>query len=300
MRASGNTDLRAFVAVAERGSFSKAAEQLGLSPSSLSQTIRMFEERLGVRLLHRTTRSVALTEAGERLLLRIRPALDELDAAVADVGQFRDRPAGVVRVRCLRHAFRAYVEPVLAQFHETYPDIKLDILVDDAIVDLVAGGFDVGFTLGEVLEKDMVGVRIGEDMRQIAVAAPSYIARYGRPETPKDLLNHKCLRWRWAGRATPYNWEFFVNGAWIEVEVDGPLILSEHPMTIDAAVKGMGIAFWVEHELRPLIAEGKLVPLLEDFSAPFPGFYICYPQQRQMAPALRAFIDFVKANAAKR
>lgn len=300
MRASGNTDLRAFVAVAEQGSFSKAAEQLGLSPSSLSQTIRMFEERLGVRLLHRTTRSVALTEAGERLLLRIRPALDELDAAMADVGQFRDRPGGLVRVRCLRHAFRAYVEPILAAFHEAYPDIKLDILVDDAIVDLVAGGFDVGFTLGEVLEKDMVAVRIGEDMRQIAVAAPSYIARYGRPETPKDLLQHKCLRWRWAGRTTPYNWEFFDNGAWIEVEVDGPLILSEHPMTIDAAVKGMGIAFWVEHELKPLIAEGKLVPLLQDFSAPFPGFYICYPQQRQMAPALRAFIDFVKASAAKR
>lgn len=299
MRANGNNDLRAFVAVAEQGSFSKAAEQLGLSPSSLSQIIRSFEERLGVRLLHRTTRSVALTEAGERLLLRVRPALAELDAALTDVGHFRENPAGIVRVRCLRHAFRAHVAPILAEFHSTYPDIKLDILVDDTITDLVAGGFDVGFTLGEVIEMDMVGVRLGGDMRQIAVASPDYIARHGRPETPKDLLQHKCLRWRWPGRVMPYNWEFFADGNWFEVEVDGPLILSEHTMVIDAALEGMGIAFWVEQELRPLIDQGRLVPLLEDFTASFPGFYICYPQQRQMAPALRAFIDFVKAKATK-
>jgi DNA-binding transcriptional LysR family regulator len=205
-----------------------------------------------------------------------------------------------VRVRCLRHAFRTYVAPILAAFHTAYPDIKLDILVDDAIVDLVAGGFDVGFTLGEVLEKDMVGVRLGGDMRQIAVASPEYVARHGRPETPKGLHGHKCLRWRWPGRTTPYNWEFFKDGAWFEVEVDGPLILSEQTMAVDAAVQGMGIAFWVENELKLLIEQGKLVPLLEEYSAPFPGFYICYPQQRQMAPALRAFIDFVKANAAER
>lgn len=300
MRATGNTDLRAFVAVAEQGNFSKAAERLGLSPSSLSQIIRTFEDRLGVRLIHRTTRSVSLTEAGERLLLRIRPALAELDAALSDVGHFRDRPAGIVRVRCLRHAFRTYVAPILAAFHAAYPDIKLDILVDDAIVDLVAGGFDVGFTLGEVLEKDMVGVRLGGDMRQIAVASPEYVARHDRPETPKGLHGHKCLRWRWPGRTTPYNWEFFKDGAWFEVEVDGPLILSEQTMAVDAAVQGMGIAFWIEQELKLLIEQGKLVPLLEEYSAPFPGFYICYPQQRQMAPALRAFIDFVKANAAER
>ncbi|MHA7066255.1 LysR family transcriptional regulator [Azospirillum argentinense] len=299
MRASGNTDLRAFVAVAEQGSFSKAAEQLGLSPSSLSQIIRAFEERLGVRLLHRTTRSVALTDAGERLLLRVRPALEELDAALDDVGQLRARPAGVVRVRCLRAAFRTYVAPNLAAFREAYPDVTLDILVDDAVVDLVASGFDVGFTLGEVIEKDMVVLRLGGDIRQIAVASPAYIARHGRPETPKDLLSHTCIRWRWPGRTTPYNWEFFADGAWFEVDVKGPLVLSEQSMTIDAAVDGIGIAFWMEHELQPLIAKGLLVPLLEEWSAPFPGFYLCYPQQRQMAPALRAFINFVKAKAAE-
>ena len=300
MRATGNTDLRAFVAVAEQGNFSKAAQQLGLSPSSLSQIIRTFEERLGVRLIHRTTRSVSLTEAGERLLLRIRPALAELDSALSDVGHFRDRPAGIVRVRCLRHAYRVYVAPILAAFQVAYPDVKLDILVDDAIVDLVAGAFDVGFTLGEVLEKDMVGVKLGSEMRQIAVASPDYIARHGRPETPKDLHTHQCIRWRWPGQVTPYNWEFFKDGAWFEVEVDGPLILSEQTMTIDAAVQGIGIAFWIEQELKPLIEQGKLVPLLEEYSAAFPGVYVCYPQQRQMAPALRAFIDFVKANATER
>ncbi|MBY6261694.1 LysR family transcriptional regulator [Azospirillum sp. 412522] len=299
MRGSGNTDLRAFIAVAEQGSFSKAAEQLGLSPSSLSQIIRAFEERLGVRLLHRTTRSVSLTDAGERLLLRARPALEELDAALDDVGQLRARPAGVVRVRCLRAAFSTYVGPNLAAFHEAYPDVILDVLVDDAVVDLVASGFDVGFTLGEVIEKDMVAVRLGGDIRQIAVASPAYIARHGRPGTPKDLLSHTCIRWRWPGRTTPYNWEFFADGAWFEVDVKGPLVLSEQRMTIDAAVNGIGIAFWMEHELRPLIAEGLLIPLLEEWSASFPGFYLCYPQQRQMAPALRAFIDFIKAKAAE-
>lgn len=300
MRGNGNTDLRAFIAVAEQGSFSKAAEQLGLSPSSLSQIIRSFEARLGVRLLHRTTRSVALTTAGERLLLRVRPALAELDAALDDVGQLGARPAGTVRVRCLRAAFRTYVGPNLAAFHEACPDIVLDVLVDDAVVDLVAAGFDVGFTLGEVIEKDMVAIPLGGDIRQIAVASPAYIARHGRPETPKDLLSHRCVRWRWPGRTIPYRWEFFADGAWVEVDVKGPLVLSEQSMTIDAAVDGIGIAFWMEHELRPLIEKGLLVPLLEGWSAPFPGFSICYPQQRQMAPALRAFIDFIKEKAAER
>jgi DNA-binding transcriptional LysR family regulator len=299
MRKGRGGELRAFVSVAELGSFSKAAERLGISPSSLSQIIRSFEERLGVRLFHRTTRSVALTEAGERLLLRVRPALAELDAALNDVGHYRDQPAGLVRVHCLRLAYSAHVEPVLPAFHEAYPDVTLDILVADTIVDLVAAGFDVGLTLGEVMERDMVGVRLGGDMRQIAVASPDYIARHGHPRTPRDLHDHKCLGWRWPGRTIPYNWEFFKDEGWFEVEVSGPLILSEQRMTIDAAMKGIGIAFWVESELKPLIEAGRLVPLLEEWSAPFPGIHISYPQQRQMAPALRAFIDFVKAGASK-
>lgn len=298
MRSNGTADLRAFLAVAEQGSFTRAAEQLGLAPSSLSQAIRVFEERLGIRLLQRTTRSVALTEAGERLLLRVRPALAELDAALADVGQLRDSPAGIVRVRCLRHAFRRHVGPVLAGFHAAFPDIQLDITVDDAIVDLVAGGYDVGFTLGEVIEKDMIAVRVGGELRQLAVASPAYLERHGRPATPKDLHAHRCLRWRWPGQSTPYRWEFCRDGTWFEVEVDGPLIVSERSLAVEAAVDGMGIAFSAEDLLQPLIEQGRLVGLLEEWSAPFPGFYLCYPRQRQMAPALRAFIDFVKENDA--
>ena len=297
MRLTGNSELRAFVAVAEQGNFSKAAEQLRLSPSSLSQIIRVFEERLGVRLLQRTTRSVSLTEAGKRLLVRVRPALGEIDAALHDVGQFRSRPAGLVRLRCLRLAYRLFVAPILPSFHRAYPDVKLDILVDDAVVDLVAAGFDVGFTLGEVVEKDMIGIRVSGDLRQLAVASPDYVATHGRPASPKDLVNHQCILWRWPGTTTPYNWEFFENGRWLEVEVNGPLILSEQQMTIDAALNGLGIAFWVEQSVRSHIDDGRLVPLLEDYSPSFAGLYITYPQQRQMAPALRAFLDFVKANS---
>ncbi|HEX2524784.1 MAG TPA: LysR family transcriptional regulator [Geminicoccus sp.] len=299
-RGSGASDLRAFVAVAELGSFSRAAEQLGIAPSSISQTIRNLEARLGIRLLQRTTRSVALTEAGQQLLLRVRPALAELDAALADVGQLRTRPAGMVRVRCLKHAYQRHVGPILAAFHAAYPEIKLDITVDDAIVDLVPGGYDVGFTLGEVLEKDMVAVRVGGELRQIAVASPDYLARYGTPMSPKDLHDHRCIRWRWPGNTMPYNWEFCRDGAWFEVEVDGPLIVSEQRLAVEAAMDGVGIAFWAEDMMRPLIKQGRLVALLEDWSASFPGFYLCYPQQRQMAPALRAFIDFVKDQATSR
>jgi DNA-binding transcriptional LysR family regulator len=291
-------DLRAFVAVAELGSFSRAAEQLGLAPSSLSQTIRNLEERLGIRLLQRTTRSVALTEAGQLLFQRVRPALAEMDAALADVGQLRASPAGIIRVRCLKHAYARHVGPHLAAFHEAYPDIKLDITVDDEIVDLVAEGYDVGFTLGEVIEKDMVAVRIGGQLRQIAVGSPAYLAQHGTPATPQDLHRHRCIRWRWPGNKLPYRWEFCRDGHWFEAEVDGPLILSDHLLTVEAALDGVGIAFWVEDMMRPYIKAGRLVPVLEEWSAPFEGFFLCYPQQRQMAPALRAFIDFLKERAA--
>lgn len=298
MRGAGYADLLAFVTVAGQLNFSRAAEELGVSPSALSQTVKQLEERLGARLLHRTTRSVALTEAGERLLRRARPALAELDGAVDDVIRSRDRPAGVVRLRSGRLAFRTYVEPHLAAFHAAYPDIVLDVTIDSAVADIVAGGFDVGFTIGEVIEKDMIGVRIGPDLRHVAVAAPLYLESHGRPETPRDLLSHRCLRWRWPGQSMPYKWEFFADGAWFEVEVAGPLIVTEHHLLLKAALDGMGIAFMPDVEVKDLVSNGDLVPLLEAWSAPFPGYHLCYPQQRQMAPSLRAFIDFVKTAAA--
>jgi DNA-binding transcriptional LysR family regulator len=189
--------LRAFVAVGELLSFSRAAESLGVSASALSQMVRGFEERIGVRLLNRTTRSVALTDAGENLLRRVRPAVSELGDAVGQVRRYRERPAGVVRIHAFRSAARTYVEPILATFAEAYPDVVLNLTLDDEVVDVVAGGFDVAIRIGEVIEKDMVVAPLGEELRQIAVASPDYLALHGRPEHPRDLVRHRCIQWRW-------------------------------------------------------------------------------------------------------
>jgi DNA-binding transcriptional LysR family regulator len=292
---SDYNQLRAFVLVGEHLSFSRAAEMLGVSPSALSQLVRGFEERVGVRLLNRTTRSVALTEAGEALFQRVRPAVTELGAAIGQVRRSRERPSGTVRVLAFRSAAERYLDPVLADFAARYPDVVLDITLDDEVVDIVAGGFDAALRIGEVIERDLIAVRLGPDLRQIAVAAPDYLAKHGRPEHPRDLVNHRCIRWRWSGHKTPYAWEFFENGGWFSVTVDGPLILNDKEMALRATLAGIGIGFPVEDTVSAHIAAGRLVPLLEEWSAPFPGMFLCYPQQRQMAPALRAFIDMLRA-----
>lgn len=291
---SDYNQLRAFVTVGELLSFSRAAEALGVSPSALSQMVRGFEERVGVRLLNRTTRSVALTEAGENLLLRVRPAVLELGEAVGQVRRYRERPAGTVRIHAFRSAATRHIEPILARFAEVYPDVVLDITLDDTVVDMVAGGYDAAIRIGEVIERDMIAVRLGPDFRQIAVASPDYLARHGSPEHPRDLVNHRCIGWRWPGHVTPYAWEFFEEGAWFSVAVDGPLIVNDKAMGSRAALQGVGIAFSIEETVRAEIAAGRLVPLLEPWCKPFPGLFLCYPQQRQMAPALRAFIDAIR------
>lgn len=297
VQGSEYAQLRAFVAVAEQMSFSRAAEQLGVTPSSLSQMIRNLEDRMGIRLFNRTTRSVAATPAGEALLLRLRPAMDEIASALTNAARFRDGIAGTVRVIAARGAAFAYVEPVLGAFHRAYPDVLLDVTVDDAVIDVVAGGWDVAIRPGEVVERDMIGVQIGGEMRQVPVATPEYLARHGTPATPEDLLGHNCIRWRWAGRPLPYNWEFCRDGEWFELIVDGKLIVSERALMISACLDSSGIAFVTNLEIAELVTQGRLVPLLEPWCAPFPGYFLCYPQQRQMAPALRAFIDFVRAGS---
>lgn len=289
--------LRAFVAVAEVLNFSRAAERLGVSASALSQMVRALEERVGVRLLHRTTRSVSLTEAGDRLFQRVRPAVEELAAALGQTSHLRDRPAGIVRVHCFKSAADLFLKPVLRPFHESYPDIVLDVTLDDEVVDVVAGGYDAALRIGEVIERDMVAVKLGPDLEQIAVASPEYLARRGAPQHPRDLTSHSCIGWRWPGHERPYKWEFCENGKWFEVEVEGPLIANSKEFGIQAAVDGLGIAFSTRHLCAPHVTAGRLVPLLEAWSAPFPGYYLCYPAQRQMAPALRAFIDAVCSNA---
>lgn len=289
--------LRAFAAVAEQRSFSRAAEQLGVSSSALSQLIRGLEERLGIRLLHRTTRSVSLTEAGAALLAEVTPAIDSLAGALEQARSAARQPTGTVRLHCFHAAADRFVVPVLPKLARAFPHITLDLTIDDTVVDLVGSGYDAGIRIGELIERDMIAVRLGGDIRQLAVAAPAYLAEHGVPQTPKDLLQHRCIRWRWAGQPAPYAWEFFEKGHWFSVAVEGPLITSSRAVMVDAALAGVGIAFLKEESVVDAFARGELVPLLTDWSVPFPGYYLCYPQQRQMAPALRAVIDTIRAAA---
>jgi DNA-binding transcriptional LysR family regulator len=188
---------------------------------------------------------------------------------------------------------------MLRAFHEKYPDVVLDITLDDEVVDVVAGGYDAAIRIGEVIERDMIAIKLGGDLRQIAVASPEYLARRGTPEHPRDLTSHSCIGWRWPGHERPYDWEFFEDGKWFEVAVEGPIIANSKEFGLQAALDGLGIAFATDYFVGPHIAAGRLVPLLERWSAPFPGYYLCYPERRQMAPILRAFIDAVRAVAAE-
>ena len=224
--------------------------------------VRGFEERVGVRLLNRTTRRVALTDAGENLFRRVRPAVSELGDAIGQVSRcYRERPAGTVRVHAFRAAAERYIEPILPAFIQAYPDVVLDITLDDEVVDVVAGGFDAAIRIGEVIERDMVAVRLGAELRQIAVASPDYLSVHGRPEHPRDLVRHRCIRWRWPGRLTPYAWEFFENGSWFEVAVSGTLIVNDKQMAMRATLQGVGIGFLVEETVADHTAAGQLVPL---------------------------------------
>jgi DNA-binding transcriptional LysR family regulator len=300
MRGSDYAQLKAFVTVVAHGNFARAAAELRVSASTLSQTIRELESRLGVRLLNRTTRSLSLTDAGERLHARFRPAMVEMEAAVEDLASLRDRPAGMLRVHMPNAPAAAYLEPVLGQFHAAYPDVVLDVTVEDSVPDIVEAGYDVGVRLGESLEADMVAVKLGGEQRQIVVASPDYIARHGRPEEPGDLLRHHCINWRQPGSSGLYKWEFVKDGRWFSVAVNGPLVVSHRGMAVAAAVQGVGLAFRAEELLRPLIDQGKLVPLLEEWCGTIPGWYLCYRKQRYISPSVRAFADFLRRSTDQR
>jgi DNA-binding transcriptional LysR family regulator len=293
MRGSEFAELRAFLAVTDEGNFSRAAAKLRMSPSTLSQTIRKLEARLGIQLLSRTTRSVSITEAGRHLLARFKPALVEMQAAVEDARNFGAAPAGTVRVQLPHPAFTTLIEPLLGRFYEANPAIVLDLTIDDSPTDIVDAGFDVGFRLGELLEEDMIAVPVGGEIRQIAFASPVYIARHGAPQTPAELHDHRCINWRW-GKKGLYSWEFARGGKWFSVTVNGPLVVSHRHAALSAALQGLGIAFWNEKLVRPLIDQGKLVPLLENFSPPFPGWHMTYARQRYMPQAVRTFVDFIR------
>ncbi len=296
MRKVGFAEVSAFVAIAERSSFAKAAVHLGVSRSTLSETLRTLEEKLGARLLNRTTRSVALTEVGERLLAQLRPALDNFEAIVESVNVFRDKPAGRLRLTVPRPAAKTICEPILAKFLTTYPAITLEISVDSALTDIVRDRFDAGIRPGHRVERDMVAIRIGEDARPTVIAAPGYLARHPRPKVPADLQQHNCVRQRFAS-GVMHQWVFEKRGKSLEVTVTGSLITSDGDLAIRAALDGVGIARIPASLIESHIASRRLIPLLEDWAPRSVGFFLYYPSRRQIPAALRAFIDFVKAHA---
>lgn len=287
-------DLQAFMTVAERRSFRQAAEQLGVSRSALSHAMRGLESELGVRLLHRTTRSVSLTAAGERLLGRIDPLIGELNEVFADVFESRDQLTGTLRINGSEGAIRQLLQTVVPVFLERYPSIELDLVAQGRFVDIVGEGFDAGVRLGEALERDMVAVRIGGDVRFIPVASPGYIRKHGLPNAPRELLQHTCIRQRLPG-GKRYRWEFARNGREITIDPPGALTLDSNTLMVEAAMAGLGIAYVPEAYARAAISRKRLVSLLDAWCPTIPGLYLYYPSQRHLAPGLRAFVDLVKA-----
>jgi DNA-binding transcriptional LysR family regulator len=300
MRGSEFADLRSFAAIVEHGSFARAAANLGVSPSALSQTIRGLETRLGVRLLNRTTRSVAPTDAGTRLLERLQPAMAEFDAAVADLKATRGTPSGLLRINCPRTAAIHVLGPLIGPFLRAYPEITLDIVTEEKLVDIVATRFDAGIRLGEKVEQDMVAVKLGGELEMLVVGSPDYFAQHGKPKNPRDLKAHRCLNTRWPTDGSLYRWEFERGTEELEAAVTGPLIVNEPELAVQAAVDGVGLAFLFRYQVQVALAAGKLVAVLKEWTPPFPGFYLYYPSRRQMPPALRAFVDFISRPARSR
>jgi len=292
MRGSDFAELKAFAAVVERASFARAAEHLGLSPSALSQTIRQLEARLGTRLLNRTTRSVAPTVTGEQLYGRIAPLIRDMAEAVAEASAAAGQTSGTLRINTLGMAARQVIAPRLGRFHRAHPEVTLDIVVDDALSDIVAGRFDAGIRVGGRLEKDMIAVRLTPDVKMIAVASPAYLAHRGTPRTPDELHNHDCINWRLQLDGRAYRWEFEKNGKRIEVAVEGPVVTNYSDIGVAAALQGLGVAYAFDRErVDEHLARGRLVQLLADWSITRSGLFLYHPSRRHFPVALRAFID---------
>src|SRR5215468_7699105 len=285
--------LAAFLAVAEERSFTQAGKRLGVSPSALSHAIRGLEEDIGVRLLSRTTRSVAPTDAGEQLLARLRPALTDVQDALDQLSGLRDKPAGRVRRLVPRLAGTTVLGPKLAKFTRDYPDVVLDITADDSRLDIVAGGFDAGIHFGEYIQKDMIAVRVSKDHRAAIVGSPEYFKAHPKPKTPHDLLRHKCINFR-HGSAGVYRWEFDKGKKSVSVAVNGPLVVDDVETLIRAAIDGVGLAFVSDERVAPQLASGELLRVLDDWCQPFPGFFLYYPSRRQQPAALAALINVLR------
>ena len=287
-------DLLAFLAVAKERSFTRAAAQLGVSQSALSHTVRGLEERLGLRLLTRTTRSVAPTEAGERLLRAAGPRLEEIEAEMAALSELRDRPAGTIRITAHDHAVRAVLWPALENLLADYPDIKVEIVIDYGLTDIVADRFDAGVRTGEMVAKDMIAVLIGPDMRSAVVGAPSYFAKRARPKTPQDLTTHACINLRLPTHGGLYAWEFEKGGRELRVRVEGQLVFNGTAPMLNAALAGFGLAYVPEDAVQAHIADGRLIRVLSDWCPPYPGYHLYYPSRRQQTPALALLIETLR------
>jgi DNA-binding transcriptional LysR family regulator len=285
--------LAALVAVAEERSFTKAARRLQVSTSALSHAVRRLEEQLGVRLLARTTRSVSPTDAGEQLLARLRPALGDIRGALDLIAGLRDRPAGRIRLRMPRLAAKTVLAPKLGRLTRDYPDLVLDVTTEESHGDIVAGGFDAGIQLGEFIEQDMIAVRVSKDHRPAIVGSPGYFESHPKPESPHDLLHHRCINFR-HGSEGVYRWEFDKGDQSLTVSVHGPLIVDDVEIVLRAAVDGVGLAFLAEDHAEPHIGSGALVRVLEDWCPPFPGFFLYYPSRRQQPAALAALIETLR------
>jgi DNA-binding transcriptional LysR family regulator len=293
MLPSDLTSLGTFLAVAEERSFTKAAKRRGVSPSAISHAIRTLEEELGVRLVARTTRSVALTEAGEQLVERLKPALTDVGQALDEIAGQRNRPGGRVRLLLPRLAVASVLAPKLGILNSKYPDIVLDVTTDDSRRDIVADGFDAGIHFGEYIEKDMIAVRVSPDQRPAIVGSPGYFRSHSRPKEPRDLLQHRCINFR-HGAAGLYRWEFEKGKKEISVGVTGPLIVDDVRLVAKAALDGVGLAFLAETDVSDHLAQGTLLRVLLDWCQPYPGFFLYYPSRRQQTASLAALISVLR------
>jgi DNA-binding transcriptional LysR family regulator len=292
-------DLLAFLAVARARSFTKAAAQIGVSPSALSHTIRGLEERLGLRLLSRTTRRVEPSEAGGRLLRAVGPRFDEIEAEVTALSELRDKPAGIIRITAGEHPADTILWPTLAMLLPHYPEIKLEIVIDYGLTDIVAGHYDAGVRLGEQIAKDMIAVRIGPDMRMAVVGAPSYFESHPRPKQPQDLTQHDCINLRLPTHGNVYAWEFEKDGREHKVHVEGRLVFNNLALRLNAAMAGLGLAYLPEDQVLTHIAARRLIRVLGDWCPPFSGYHLYYPSRRQLTPAFSVVAEALRYRRAR-
>jgi DNA-binding transcriptional LysR family regulator len=294
MGADNLNDLAAFMAVAQERNFTRAAKRLGVSQSALSQTVRSLEAQLGLRLLTRTTRSVVPTDAGERLLMSVGPRLEEIQRELMVLSGLRDKPSGVIRLTSTEYAAEAVLWPAIAKLVDEYPDIKVEVLIDYGLTDIVRDRFDAGVRPGETIAKDMIAVRIGPPMRMAVAGSRDYFAKRESPRTPQELTGHSCINLRLSSHGGLYAWEFEKRGRKMNVRVDGQLVFNSSNLILHAAIHGRGLAYLTEGQMEPYLSDGRLIRVLDDWCEPFSGYHLYYPSRRQPTPAFSLLVDALR------